>query len=306
MKIFCTWCGKEYDREKKKINEAIKNNWLQFCSNECQSLYRKNLFLYKRIHPDVLFKPTPYELKNTKYYCERCKKQHDGFYGSGRFCCQKCSKQFVAAVNKKEANKKTSETLKRKHFDQTKEKLKHVSKDVKFTITGNEINIQKICKCCGEIFEVRYRKRYQKCCSQKCASKLNWQNPEYRNNLVNQINEKVKNGTHSGWKSREGLKPSFAEQFFIKVLNNNKIYFKREYKYDKYFLDFFIEVGDRKIDFEVDGKQHKYPARITSDKKRDKFLAEKGLEVYRIKWKHPKKHSNYIKKEIDKLLEFIK
>ena len=28
--------------------------------------------------------------------CENCNKEHDGNYGSGRFCCQKCTKSFAA------------------------------------------------------------------------------------------------------------------------------------------------------------------------------------------------------------------
>lgn len=46
--------------------------------------------------------------------CESCTKEHDGGYGSGRFCCQGCARSFATKVNRKEINKKISEKLKGK------------------------------------------------------------------------------------------------------------------------------------------------------------------------------------------------
>ncbi len=46
--------------------------------------------------------------------CENCQIEHDGEYGSGRFCEQKCSRSFAAKTNREETSKKVSETLKRK------------------------------------------------------------------------------------------------------------------------------------------------------------------------------------------------
>lgn len=39
--------------------------------------------------------------------CENCGKEHDGSYGSGRFCCKSCANT-------------------RKHSNETKEKLKNL------------------------------------------------------------------------------------------------------------------------------------------------------------------------------------
>lgn len=44
--------------------------------------------------------------------CEYCKKDHDGSYGSGRFCCKKCASGFSTKSKRKEINKKVSEKLK--------------------------------------------------------------------------------------------------------------------------------------------------------------------------------------------------
>lgn len=47
--------------------------------------------------------------------CENCQKEHNGEYGSGRFCSQKCSRSFSSKIKREEINKKVSETLKRKY-----------------------------------------------------------------------------------------------------------------------------------------------------------------------------------------------
>lgn len=37
-KVTCHHCGKEFTRPAGKYNEAVRNNWNQFCSSECQRL----------------------------------------------------------------------------------------------------------------------------------------------------------------------------------------------------------------------------------------------------------------------------
>ena len=34
--------------------------------------------------------------------CENCKKDHDGSYGSGRFCCEKCARSFSTSKDKQD------------------------------------------------------------------------------------------------------------------------------------------------------------------------------------------------------------
>jgi hypothetical protein len=43
--------------------------------------------------------------------CENCNKEHDGGYGSGRFCSAKCARGFSTKNKRKEINKKVSEKL---------------------------------------------------------------------------------------------------------------------------------------------------------------------------------------------------
>jgi very-short-patch-repair endonuclease len=71
-----------------------------------------------------------------------------------------------------------------------------------------------------------------------------------------------------------------------------------------YFLDFYFH--NKKIDLEIDGKQHEYKDRKISDKKRDEALIKNGIKVYRIKWKNinTENGKRYIQDEIQKFLEF--
>ena len=116
---------------------------------------------------------------------------------------------------------------------------------------------------------------------------------------------------HVGWQARN-IK-SYAEKFWRKVLENNKIVFENEHVVRKqalglkdasnYFLDFFIGGF---IDLEIDGKQHEYEERAESDKERDKLLKMHGFEVYRIPWINPNTEDNKqkVQKQIDDFLNW--
>lgn len=73
-----------------------------------------------------------------------------------------------------------------------------------------------------------------------------------------------------------------------------------------YFLDYYFP--EKNLCLEIDGKQHEIEERKLSDSIRDKALKESGIDVYRIKWKSINTESgkNYIKKEIDKFLQYYK
>lgn len=214
--------------------------------------------------------------------CENCDNDHDGNYGSGRFCSNKCSRSFSTKNKRSLINKKVSKSL-------TKESYK------------------KICLFCNNEFETK-RKKY-KYCSIKCSSKHVTEETKLKQSLIKI--EAVKNGTHIGWQSRKVR--SYAELFFEKVLNNNNIKYNAEFKINKkdlgfnnsscYFLDFYLY--DYNVNLEIDGKQHEYLERKESDKIRDEAIIKYGISVYRIKWKNPFKNEEYIKNEINKFLLFL-
>ena len=78
--------------------------------------------------------------------CEFCGKEHNGSYGTGRFCSKICKDKY--------AGRKAGDTLKKKYKDVPIKKIK------------------KVCEKCGKEFEVEdtYDKRKRRFCSRTCAN----------------------------------------------------------------------------------------------------------------------------------------
>lgn len=89
MKSNCLNCSKEIIH---KPSEKRK-----YCSNKCQREFE--LKDYKIVCNNII------------KICEFCEAEHDGKYGSGRFCQQKCARSFSSLKNRKEINKKISKAL---------------------------------------------------------------------------------------------------------------------------------------------------------------------------------------------------
>jgi very-short-patch-repair endonuclease len=231
------------------------------------------------------------------YLCENCKVSNNGKYGSGRFCSQKCSRSYSSNIKKEEKNKKISISLKGNT---------PWNKDTRLDRIRN-------CKYCNKEFIIRNKKNIF--CTAKCQHSFGI-SKESRKKLKEKALERVKNGTHKGWQTRNI--ESYPEKFFKKVLQNINIKYEFNFPVSKkslgienlscYFLDFYIVIDNRKIDLEIDGKQHDYKERKQKDLIRDNILKNNGYEIYRIKWKNPINEINktYIKKEIEKLKEYLK
>jgi len=54
--------------------------------------------------------------------CEYCSKEHDGKYGSGRFCNNKCARGFATKLKREEISKKVSITLLGRKYPNRKKK----------------------------------------------------------------------------------------------------------------------------------------------------------------------------------------
>jgi very-short-patch-repair endonuclease len=139
----------------------------------------------------------------------------------------------------------------------------------------------KQCLFCNSSF--RTKKKNKRYCSQSCATKANFQNPEYCRKLAASMQQRIANGTHKGWSSRTKLEPSYAEKYVIGLLNDLGIPYTRELKVSKWFIDFADQ--DRKLALEIDGSQHNLPERKLSDENKDLYLINNGWQVLRIKWK---------------------
>lgn len=208
--------------------------------------------------------------------CENCKTEHDGSYGSGRFCSSKCARGFSTKAKRKEINEKVSKTK---------------SKPL----------IIKTCEICKKEFKVKNRYKSQLYCSRSCSSKARTSSNEYKKWASNHFSKLALkrhecNDPGIGWKSRINRKPSYPEKVTIDFLDYNNLNYIREYPVGKYNIDFaFIE---KKIALEIDGRQHL--KRIEYDIKRDIFLNKNSWTVIRIQWLNDKQHWNRIAEQLEK------
>lgn len=75
------WCNKQF---------IPLNSHQKYCSKKCA------LFIHERQKHNCA-------MKKTQYVCENCGNEHDGSYGSGRFCSKVCSNEYIAST-KRNAN----------------------------------------------------------------------------------------------------------------------------------------------------------------------------------------------------------
>lgn len=318
----CKYCCKEYNNnsigghvtqcEKNPKHDSIKRNQTIRIINGANTRY-KNL---KALRHDYIFK------------CLTCGKEFclnltENEYNSKKYkthCSNSC------ANSRKEINKNKTKIVSCKVCNCKEEVSIHVSnsylcKNCKIekykkdalkhnTNLYNEFNNTKYeifdsfkCIVCGKDINpsiknnFKYYERFY--CSDECESK-------YRSFVMKCAHKLAKEeGRNMSWKSRNII--SYAERFWIQVLNNNNIQYQKEFYLDKkYFLDFLIEKNNQKIDLEIDGKQHTYQERIEHDKERDEYVTNAGYIVYRIPWNSisSEKGSLEMKEKIDKFLEF--
>ena len=225
------------------------------------------------------------EKRHPKKYCKQCGKLLTG--QQTKFCSSSCAASY---------NNKLRGPMK----EETKQKIRESSK-IHFD-KNKKVQIY-TCKVCGKKFNPRLTKsgRYSKSlfCSDECL----------HNFRVEQGKEAyksaVKHGTFKSWQSRNIT--SYPENFWITVLNNNNIKFTRELFFKKkYFLDFYIEKNNKRIDLEIDGKQHLREDHIIHDKERDEFITSHNIIVYRIPWNqiNNKEGKEKMKNKIDKFIDF--
>lgn len=240
----------------------------------------------------------PYEIikqNKTPNKCLYCGKELEG---KDRFRKKFCNSSCSASYNnkkrgpvKEETKRKTSESLIKYNESLGK---------ADYTPFKSKIKHDHICIICGQPFKSKHKN--VKYCSSKCANN----SEEVKEKLRRKVKERMENGTFSGWKSRNIV--SYPEEFWMGVLINNNIKYEHNYPFGGYFLDFYIEIDGRKIDLEIDGKQHEYVERREKDIERDTFVKSQGLEVYRIKWNSINNDNGKIemKEKIDSFLNYIK
>jgi len=223
--------------------------------------------------------------------CENCGIEHEGIFGSGRFCCKKCARGFSTKAKRSLINKTVSQKLKGRTCWNRGELFESKRLFVEY--------ITKICLECKKQYKTRIKSQIY--CSQECARKNNGCNEHAKKSISNKVQERLKNGTFSGWKSRKNKEPSYPEKYFISLFQNENIVgWKRDYKVGRWFIDFAFV--DKKLALEIDGKQHE--ERKEKDKIKDNFLEKHNWKVYRIKWYNPINENN--KEKLYKQIEELK
>lgn len=138
--------------------------------------------------------------------CENCEKIHDSSYGSGRFCCQICSRSFATKNRRLEINQKISKKL-----------------------SLEKQSIVKTCQVCLKDFCVPLKKKMQKSCSKTCGQswKYHINNDEKEKNLLNAQNAGKKSSKSQRENRRsknEKLFASMCQDRFQNVLTNESIF----------------------------------------------------------------------------------
>lgn len=221
-----------------------------------------------------------------KHFCERCGKLMIEKFGSGRFCSEFCAR---SRIKTEETRQKISATLSK------------TLSDTQYTCLN-----KRHCLVCGKVIKSANKTGVCKECLNNTPSGFKIRQELGRKGYATM----QKNGTHRGWQSRNIS--SYAEQFWMQVLDTNHIKYQREVpvKHNKsnYFLDFVIEHNDKLIDLEIDGKQHTYEDRIQSDIVRDLYLTKQGYLVYRVAWNEisSDEGAQTMKEKIDAFLTFYR
>lgn len=250
------------------IDKDILEYFSQIGINSREQISKKNLSNHW-----LEIQKRDYEL-NPKY-CEYCEKKLPFEKRFAKCCNQSCGSSLgnkKKGLRSEETKQKISNTLV-EGIKQHKYKLANQYGEYVYGIR------KCICKYCNKEFESN---KFQKYCSDECRQK----SISKQMSLLRQ--KEIQNGIFQGWKSRNIL--SYPEKFWKNVLDKNNIEYitnypvKQENNINNWFLDFFIEKNNIKIDLEIDGKQHKYIDRYESDKIRDLYLKSLGYIVYRIDW----------------------
>lgn len=326
----CQYCGLEckniYSLKAHEFRCKLNPNY-----NENSKKYERSM---KLLYEASLSRP-----RKTFEYISKCEKCGNEFSQlttqyiidnkkCKRFCSRACANSHIRT---EESKAKTSRSLNKIHEargtsrkSNNPEHRKNCSKKNTNTMNNrSNIPLKHICIYCGkEIFAKYFHDVY----CYECAEKNNLPNLQLYDSTGKTIPSKKKiesaravqkrliaEGKHKGWQSRNLV--SYPEQFWKKVLENNNIKYSFNHIVKKkdlglndasnYFLDFLI---DNQIDLEIDGKQHKYPDRIESDKLRDTLLTKAGYIVYRIPWNEIKSEQgqNKMEEKIQSFLNFYK
>ena len=176
--------------------------------------------------------------------------------------------------------------------------------------SANKSELKK-CKFCGKEWVCTNTglKLHEKCCLDNPNrvdgnSKGKKMSEEFKKRRSENMKERHRNGTASTLSQlRKREKPSYPEQWLMKIIENEKNdgNYIREYRFYTFSLDFCWP--DKKKVIEMDGRFHKISEyQKDCDRRKDELLKSEGYEELRIDWEYCFKHPKEI---IQKIKEFI-
>lgn len=189
--------------------------------------------------------------------CEMCAIDHEGTFGSGRFCSRVCSAKSSAAKRDPSWRENISQKLK---------------------------SSLKECEACKTLFHPKDKNH--KACSIACSGKTRIITQEAKESIRTKMqahaHRRYAAGDEGlGWKRRGGS--SYPERYFETCFAD--LNFTRELRVGRWYIDFAFY--DKMLAVEIDGRQHNDEDRKAKDCIKDAFLQSKGWKIIRIKWRSP-------------------
>jgi very-short-patch-repair endonuclease len=270
MKIVCENCNVSFEKEKRRVNEALKHGRKIYCSKEC------------------------FKIKNrVNVPCRVCGKMIERLKSQlsiNHFCSHSCSASYTNKIRggmKPETKIKISNAL--------------------LGITRN-MEVVRCCTICGKNFSPKkLQKRWSKSktCNSECASIL--RSRIGKKTAEESIKAGKHKGWCN--RNTTSYPEKFFEKVLINsniiFEKNYKVAQSSLGKDSKYyyFLDFYLP--EYNIDLEIDGKQHS--GRKEYDEVRDFYISKLFL-VYRIKWNNinTDKGKETMKRKIEELFLYLK
>ena len=253
--------------------------------------------------------------------CESCREFHDGSYGSGRFCGEKCARSFATTNLTPEQKALRNQALQRGKITQNAAWAEWREKS-----RTNDLTISRPARKGTREWSQEQRDEISQ------RQKELWRTPEYKAKMANRpkriVSDKTKKklstaskrlmeeGIISPWTTRGRGMRSYPEITWERELDNAGIEYEVEHLVKKreldknlvghYFLDFLIIKNEIRLDLEIDGKQHLLEERMRSDAVRDELLMSDGYVVYRIPWVNPRHNGDIFRDQLSEFLDFYK
>lgn len=226
--------------------------------------------------------------------CEVCGKQHDGSYGTGRFCSNHCRHVHIGRQKKRHVNNLIGVNSPKEGgwkctrcgavFRTRKEKQQH-NKKVHADFSKSAWN-KGLTKETSPIVAKRtqtFKKRLAegtitpswagKKHSEETKAKISVSRKKYLEEHPEMVPYKL---------NHKSKGESYPEKYFREWLEKEGIQFQQEFQFHLFSFDFLI---NEKIDLEIDGDQHFLDQRIAEhDRHRNKTVEEAGYIVKRIAW----------------------